>query len=72
MSALAGATGAVNLAQGSPDFSSPAPLQEAATKALKLPDSYYWQLSHTYDKKRRFMSRSLSDLGFTFVEPEGA
>jgi aminotransferase len=50
----------------------PSPFQEAATKALELPDSYYRQLSHSYDKKRRFMSRSLSELGFTFEEPEGA
>jgi len=50
----------------------PSPFQEAAAKALELPDSYYWQLSHTYDKKRRFMSKSLTDLGFTFEEPEGA
>ncbi len=30
VSALANATGAVNLAQGSPDFPSPAPVKEAA------------------------------------------
>jgi aminotransferase len=50
----------------------PSPFQEAATNALRLPETYYRQLSHTYDEKKKFMTRSLSDLGFTFQEPEGA
>jgi aspartate/methionine/tyrosine aminotransferase len=34
----------------------PSPFQEAATKALELPESYYGQLANAYDKKMRFMT----------------
>ena len=50
----------------------PSPFQEAATTALALPDSYYAQLARGYDRKRRFVSKSLRELGFLFEEPEGA
>lgn len=50
----------------------PSPFQEAATKALALPESYYVQLERSYDRRRRFMTKSLRDLGFTFEGPEGA
>jgi len=50
----------------------PSPFQEAAVEALQLPESYYHHLTQSYEKKRRFMTRSLSELGFNFQPPEGA
>ena len=50
----------------------PTPLQKASLAALDLPDSYYRNLANSYDKKRKFLLSSLSDLGFTFSRPEGA
>jgi aspartate/methionine/tyrosine aminotransferase len=50
----------------------PAPLQRAAIEALSLPESYYKQLVQSYTKKRAYMLRSLSSLGFNCVEPQGA
>lgn len=50
----------------------PTPLQEAATVALGLPDSYYIKLARTYDEKRRFMISVLEDAGFVFSTPQGA
>jgi L-glutamine---4-(methylsulfanyl)-2-oxobutanoate aminotransferase len=50
----------------------PSPLQRASTVALALPDSYYRNLADSYDKKRTFLLSALSDLGFTFSQPEGA
>ncbi|MDA4122744.1 MAG: pyridoxal phosphate-dependent aminotransferase [Thaumarchaeota archaeon] len=50
----------------------PSPFQEAALRALQLPESYYRRLTQIYEKKRRYMTRSLSELGFNFQPPEGA
>ena len=50
----------------------PTPLQKAAVAALGLPDSYYLHLAQSYDKKRRFMIKSLTELGFCCIEPQGA
>ena len=50
----------------------PTPLQRAAVDALKLPATYYKQLTESYTKKRAFMLTSLEELGFDCVEPQGA
>ncbi len=50
----------------------PTPLQEAAAQALLLPHSYYTQLAASYQKKRDFMVRRLSRMGFEFFVPEGS
>src|SRR2546426_6443407 len=48
----------------------PTPLQRAAVDALKLPSTYYKQLTESYTKKRTFMLTSLKELGFDCVEPQ--
>ena len=50
----------------------PTPLQRAAVEALKLPQSYYASLAKNYQKRRDFIVKSLRDIGFDPVEPEGA
>ncbi len=50
----------------------PTPLQRAAVEALKLPQSYYISLAEEYQKKRDFIVRSLTEVGFDPVKPEGA
>ena len=57
------------------DFSTvcaPAPLQRAGVEALKLPQSYYTALAKSYEKKRDYIVRSLKEVGFAPVNPEGA
>ncbi len=50
----------------------PTPLQRAAVEAFKLPHSYYSTLAREYQKKRDFIVKSLTDVGFKPVKPEGA
>jgi len=50
----------------------PTPLQRAAVEALKLPQSYYTALAKDYQKRRDFIVKSLRDVGFDPVKPEGA
>jgi L-glutamine---4-(methylsulfanyl)-2-oxobutanoate aminotransferase len=50
----------------------PAPLQEACTAALSLPDSYYRDLALMYDRKRKILYKGLSEAGFRCRLPEGA
>ncbi len=50
----------------------PAPFQEAAAYALRLPKSFYVELAKSYQKKRDFIVGSLHDIGFEFFDPEGA
>ncbi len=52
--------------------SAPTPLQRAAVEAFKLPQSYYASLAKNYQKRRDFIVKSLRDIGFAPVEPEGA
>jgi len=57
------------------DFSTvcaPAPLQRAGVAALTLPRSYYTTLARDYQRKRDFVVRSLREVGFDPVNPEGA
>ncbi len=50
----------------------PAPFQEAAAFALRLPKSFYTDLSKSYQKKRDFMVKCLHEVGFEFFTPEGS
>ncbi len=49
-----------------------APLMEAAVAGLTLPQSYYDQIAELYTHKRDLFCNGLRDLGFSFVEPQGA
>ena len=50
----------------------PAPLQEAAAFALRLPRSFYASLAKSYQRKRDFMVKHLGEIGFEFFTPEGS
>ena len=57
------------------DFSTvcaPSPMQRAGVEALQLPQSYYDRLLRSYARKRDFVVRSLKEIGFDPVNPEGA
>lgn len=49
-----------------------APLQEAATAGLELPDSYYAGLRDLYTAKRDLFLNILRETGLPFTEPQGA
>jgi aspartate/methionine/tyrosine aminotransferase len=49
-----------------------APLQQAGTKALNLPDSYYAGLAKTYTAKRDIILEQLERAGFRCYKPSGA
>ena len=49
-----------------------APLQEAGTVALGLPDEYYDHLSHDYGERRDAMLKVLDEAGFKSFTPRGA
>ena len=49
-----------------------APLQEAGTVALGLPDEYYDHLSHDYGERRDAMLKVLNEAGFKSFTPRGA
>ncbi len=50
----------------------PSPLQEAAARALELPQEYYETLREFYDKKRRLLMSALTEIGFRCYDPQGA
>ncbi len=50
----------------------PSAFQRAAAKGLTVPNSYYKSLVDSYERKRKFMLESLSEIGFRCVEPQGA
>jgi aminotransferase len=50
----------------------PAPLQEAAVTALRLPDSYYVGLRQAYQARRDLLRGLLEKAGFKTFEPRGA
>lgn len=50
----------------------PAPLQEAAMRALALPERFYIDLVEAYARKRDLLRAALLAAGFRCVEPEGA
>ncbi len=48
------------------------PLQEAATQALHLPQSYYRTLAEDYTERRDFLMKVLEEVGFKIYRPQGA
>src|SRR5579885_17178 len=50
----------------------PHPLQEAGAVALRLPESFYVELSAMYERKRAMLFRALSDAGLDCSSPAGA
>ncbi len=52
-------------------IAAPAPLMEAATAALELPDSYYDDLGALYRRKRDLFCGGLREAGVPFFEPQG-
>jgi aminotransferase len=50
----------------------PAPLQEAGTVALELPDDYYGQLLVDYRQRRDLMMQILQEAGLNAPVPQGA
>ena len=50
----------------------PHPLQEAGAIALRLPESFYAELSAMYDRKRSMLFRALTDAGLKCTSPAGA
>lgn len=50
----------------------PAPLQHACITALRFPDSYYKELVHMYDRKRKLLYKALVKSGFKCRMPESA
>jgi aminotransferase len=50
----------------------PAPLQEAGTVALALPDDYYRELREAYRARRDLLIAGLKDVGFECTHPRGA
>jgi len=49
-----------------------APLQEAATVALKLPLSYYDEIQQSYSRKRDLFLSYLDRAGLSYTNPQGA
>ena len=50
----------------------PTPLQEAGAAALQLPDSYYRELSRSYEERRELMLAILAESGLRPIVPSGA
>ena len=48
-----------------------APLQEAATVGLKLPEEYYEKLLQTYTEKRNYFLKGLDKIGLKHNVPQG-
>ncbi len=51
---------------------SPAPLQRAGVTALKLPQSFYDELSVEYNQRRKSMLNTLDAAGIPYFKPQGA
>lgn len=50
----------------------PSPLQKAALAAYSLDSSYYTRLTESYTRKRDYLLKSLEDMGFGCLKPQGA
>ena len=50
----------------------PSPLQRAALAAYGLDESYYSRLTESYTRKRDYLLKSLVDMGFEAMKPQGA
>ena len=65
-------TGAIRKVHDFLTVGAPAPLQEAATVALSLPDSYYMELAKDYAGRRQMLVPALEAAGFKTFAPRGA
>ncbi|MGQ3413736.1 pyridoxal phosphate-dependent aminotransferase [Natrinema sp. LN54] len=50
----------------------PTPFQRAGVEALSLPDSYYEELSRSYERRRDLLYDGLVEVGLDPVRPDGA
>ncbi len=50
----------------------PTPFQRAGVEALSLPDSYYEDLSESYERRRDLLYEGLQTVGLDPVKPDGA
>jgi aminotransferase len=50
----------------------PTPLQHGVAEAFSMSEQYFADLRSEYDRRRRLLSNTLRDIGFTFQDPEGA
>jgi len=50
----------------------PTPFQRAGVEALSLPESYYQELSDSYERRRDVLCEGLADAGLDPVVPDGA
>ncbi|WP_440772242.1 pyridoxal phosphate-dependent aminotransferase [Natronorubrum sp. DTA28] len=50
----------------------PTPFQRAGVEALSLPDSYYRELSDSYERRRNLLYDGLLEAGLEPVKPDGA
>ncbi|QCS44856.1 pyridoxal phosphate-dependent aminotransferase [Natrinema versiforme] len=50
----------------------PTPFQRAGVEALSLPDSYYEELSDSYERRRDLLYDGLVEIGLEPVKPDGA
>jgi aminotransferase len=65
-------TGAIRKVHDFCTVGAPAPLQEAAAEALRLPEAFYKELAAMYTSKRDFLLAGLEEVGFKPYKPEGA
>lgn len=65
-------TGAIRKVHDFCTVGAPAPLQEAAAVALRLPEAFYEELAAMYASKRDFLMAGLEEIGFKPYKPSGA
>jgi aminotransferase len=70
--APAGITGAIRKMHDFMTVGAPAPLQDAGSVALGLPDSYYAELAEHYCARRNRLLAVLQETGFNPIVPKGA
>src|SRR5581483_578778 len=65
-------TGAIRKVHDFLTVGAPHPLQEAGAVALRLPESFYAELSAMYERKRAMLFRALTEAGLKCSSPGGA
>jgi aminotransferase len=50
----------------------PTPLQHGVAEAFSMSEQYFKDLRSEYDKRRKLLSDTLREIGFTFNDPQGA
>jgi aminotransferase len=50
----------------------PTPLQHGVAEAFSMSEQYFKDLRSEYDKRRKLLSETLREIGFTFNDPQGA